>query len=322
MTETYFFDAAGRDKRVTLSDKILRNVKPQQLIWIDAERNDEGAITDAAKILSIDEETLKALLMDKARTQLTQFDGYFTFSAQLPPKTGRQDARLDFVIAQTWLLTVRDCEIPYLAAFRDQDRAEAYHGHLTPAALAASLLDRHLDSFQLEIADIQHAIDKIDNDILTEGETRPPLRNLSRLHRQCAQIRRLLAEHRPLFHGLLRADFSIMADDQDSVFFRDLEQHFELTEQMLDRTREMVVGSFELYSTRTAQDTNELLKALTITTVIIGSVGAIAGVFGMNFETPYSESGSMGFYVTVGAMAMLALSIWKLAVWRNWLGRR
>lgn len=321
MTETTFFDAAGRDKQVTLTEKILRNVKPQQLIWIDAERHEQDALTEAANVLGIDEETLSELLGPKSRAQLVRSEGYYAFGVRLPTKIGKQDARMDFVIANHWLLTVRDCEIPYLQQFREQDRGESYNGQLTPAALAASLLDRHLDSFQREIAEIQDAIDKIDSAILAEGETRPPLRGLAELHNQCVKIRRLLAAHRPIFHGLLRPEFSRLTDDSDSAFFRDLDQHFQLTEQMVDRTRDMVMGSFDLYATRTAQDTNELLKSLTVITVIIGSVAAIAGIFGMNFEIPLFKSGQTGFYVTAGSMALLSLAIWQVAVWKNWFGR-
>ena len=50
-----------------------------------------------------------------------------------------------------------------------------------------------------------------------------------------------------------------------------------------DRAREIVVGSFGLHATRTAQDTNQPVKMLTHVTVVIGLIGAIPGIFGMNF---------------------------------------
>lgn len=81
----------------------------------------------------------------------------------------------------------------------------------------------------------------------------------------------------------------------------------------------MIVGSFDLYATRTAQDTNQLVKLLTLVTVIIGLSGAIAGIFGMNFDTPITKTGLPGFIVTVSAMIVLGALLTIFAWHRKWL---
>lgn len=321
MVETFFYDANGHDEQITLDQQVLDGVKKQQLIWIDAERADRDGLTQTAEILGLEQDTLSALNESKPPSQIVLYPDYFWFSLPLPILTGPPNPRLDFVVAPTWLLTVRDTEIDYLSQFREQNRGESYNGKLTPAALTASLLDRHLDRYQAEIAKLQQATDKIDNDILSEGVPRPPLKALSALHHRNMRIRRLVAEHRPIIHGLLRPDFDPLAGTTDAEFFRAMENHFLRTEEMVDHTREMVVGSFELYATRTAQDTNQLLKALTVITVIIGLTGAIAGIFGMNFETPFTKTGVHGFYITICIMALTAGAIWIVAIWKNWLNR-
>jgi len=85
------------------------------------------------------------------------------------------------------------------------------------------------------------------------------------------------------------------------------------------RARETIIGSFELYTTRVAQDTNQLVKALTIATVITGVIGCAAGVFGMNFDTPFFHSGLVGFLGVTLAMVMTSIAIVIIAVWRRWL---
>ena len=48
---------------------------------------------------------------------------------------------------------------------------------------------------------------------------------------------------------------------------------FERLEDDIARARETMIGSFELYASRVAQDTNQLVKVLTVATVITGIIG-------------------------------------------------
>ena len=42
-------------------------------------------------------------------------------------------------------------------------------------------------------------------------------------------------------------------------------------------------------------------------------------VFGMNFETPYTESGVTGFWIVVGSLLTLGAVLAIVGKWRNWI---
>ena len=86
----------------------------------------------------------------------------------------------------------------------------------------------------------------------------------------------------------------------------------------VENARELVVGSFELFTTRTAQRTNETMRVLTFVTVLLGSLAVVAGALGMNFRTPFFDSGARGFWTAIGAMAAIVLAALGLARWRRW----
>jgi Mg2+ and Co2+ transporter CorA len=58
---------------------------------------------------------------------------------------------------------------------------------------------------------------------------------------------------------------------------------------------------------------------LTIATVITGVIGAVAGVFGMNFDTPIAHSGLHGFLLITGTMIAVSVGIVGVALWRRWV---
>ena len=319
MTKVYFYDAKGHDRTVELTPTLIARTGKQQLIWIDLLRKDEAAVREAACILKLDDELTEALLEHPAEPVLESFAGHFHLALPVSPNSGRAKDCVTYVVAARWLLTVRDGDIPYFRAFRDQDNGETLSGRLTPAALAAALLDWHLEDYQADITDIQTKVDQIDHDVLNACEQEPPLRVLAKLQARVADLRRRLSDHRRIIHGLLRADFAHIAGHPHREYYEALERHFDRTDDGLDRAREMIVGSFDLYATRTTQETNQLVKLLTLVTVIIGLSGAIAGIFGMNFDTPLTKTGLPGFITAVAAMLALGALLTVFAWRRKWL---
>lgn len=319
MTSVFFYDAKGHDRTVALTPALLARTGKQQLIWIDLLRSDKAAVRKAAAILKLDDDLTEALLKHPAEPVLESFAGHFHLALPISPNAGKAKDCVTYVVAERWLLTVRDGDIPYFQEFRDQDNGETLSGRLTPAALAAALLDWHLEDYQAEIATIQTSADKIDHDVLLSREDEPPLKALAKLQARMADLRRKLGEHRRIIHGLLRADFAHIAGHQHAEYYKSLEIHFDRTDDSLNRTREMIVGSFNLYATRTAQETNQLVKLLTLITVIIGLSGAIAGIFGMNFDTPLTKTGLPGFIFAVTGMIALGVLLIIFARRRKWL---
>ena len=100
--------------------------------------------------------------------------------------------------------------------------------------------------------------------------------------------------------------------------FRALEQRFDRAMDAVENARDLVVGSFELFATRSAERTNDTMRALTFATVLLGSLAVIAGVLGMNFQVPLFETGMHGFWIAIGAMGGIALMA-VAASGRRWI---
>jgi Mg2+ and Co2+ transporter CorA len=86
----------------------------------------------------------------------------------------------------------------------------------------------------------------------------------------------------------------------------------------IETARDLVVGSFELFATRTAQRTNDTMRVLTFVTVLLGSLAVAAGVLGMNFDAPFFQSGAQGFWTAIAGMAIVVVAALALARWRRW----
>jgi Mg2+ and Co2+ transporter CorA len=100
--------------------------------------------------------------------------------------------------------------------------------------------------------------------------------------------------------------------------YKRLEDRLQQAIESVDAVREMIVGSFDIFMTRTAQATNDIMKRLTLVSVLLLPAAVIAGVMGMNFDVALFDWSWM-FWVTIGGMAVLAAVTLRVARQRGWL---
>ena len=138
------------------------------------------------------------------------------------------------------------------------------------------------------------------------------------LRRAASRLRRLLTPHRTVFGAMARPDFRPDDSEEEQAQLRTLNDRFEHTLDAIEAARELVIGSFELFATRTAQRTNETMRVLTFVTVLLGSLSVLAGALGMNFEAPIFRTGTRGFIIALSVMASMVIVALLVAKRRNW----
>ena len=141
---------------------------------------------------------------------------------------------------------------------------------------------------RLEEFDV-HAMrgDGADEDIERAGRDAP----------QVGKLRRALAAHRSALVALTHPELEALGDNESGERFQSLFSRFESTLQEARDAREAIVGSFDVLIARGGHHTNEIMKVLTLTSVILLPGALLAGVMGMNFkvglfQTTHRSSGS------------------------------
>ena len=301
------YDAAGHDEEVDLQSVKIDGLGQEQLLWVDIVGSGASLFSDDMRLAIAGGDEIRGLEI---------FDNFYRFSVPSPHGDG---GHLRFAVGPSWVLTASERRPTFFDEFIEADQGETLKGRMSATAFMASLLMRYLSGFREEIAKVDGAIDKLDEIILRGREKRSPLRALAALRHKLADLRAILRPQRNVLHGLVAPDFLAHVAEADRDFLIEANRVFERLEDDLARARETVIGSFELYSSRVAQDTNQLVKVLTIATVITGVIGAVAGVFGMNFDTPITHSGSVGFLTVTGAMIASSVGLVMFARWRNWV---
>ena len=82
--------------------------------------------------------------------------------------------------------------------------------------------------------------------------------------------------------------------------------------------REAIVGSFDVLIARGGHQTNQIMKVLTLTSVILLPGALLAGVMGMNFKVGLFDNPSL-FWVVIAAIIAVAPLTIGIAKLRHWI---
>ena len=153
---------------------------------------------------------------------------------------------------------------------------------------------------------------------LEKEEPERDIERLVKMRQEVGKLRRALAAHRSALVALTHPELEALGDNVSGERFESLLQRFEATVQEARDAREAIVGSFDVLIARGGQRTNEIMKILTLTSVILLPGALIAGVMGMNFKVGLFDDAAL-FYVVVAGILLIAPITLGLAKHRKWI---
>jgi len=302
------FDAGFDGHRIDPASLNGDRLHDDQLLWIDLQG--EVGLPAVLERNGVDLSLLRAAPAH-SEGMVRAGDWTYLYAAALRGDSGRRTNAEQLVVAigdrENIVVTAHARPIGFLQALVENEAEHLRAGLLHPASFAASLLDRMLTDY-LDVRDaFETAVDRIELQVLRRPKP-AHLSELQQLRRHASRLRRHLATQRDMFDGLARPDFSSDLPREVGRHWQLLASRYARTMAAAESARELVNGSFDVYTSRVAEGTNETMRVLTVVTVVLGTLSVVAGMLGMNFQAELFESGDGGFWWTVVVMAGVGLA--------------
>lgn len=315
------YDADGSDREVEVTRSIFEELREQQLLWVDIAVAEGGSAEGPWEALGV--KRIERALESTNRPHIEAFDRFFhvTVIVVEEGENSYHPVRLHAYVGENWILTAHRPTFDLVGTFNAPLRGETGLGALDGAVFLGTLLNRLLNAYFHVVEDLEGQVDRLDERLLTkdkEVDEEALLRELMANRRRITGLRRLLAPHRDVFTLLAQPDSHALTDSESSKTYQGLNMRLETAIDSIDQIREMLLGSLNVFMTQTAQRTNEVMKVLTVVSVLLLPAIVVAGIMGMNFRVGLFDVAAM-FWVTLGVMVALALITIVIARWRKWI---
>jgi magnesium transporter len=138
--------------------------------------------------------------------------------------------------------------------------------------------------------------------------------------RRVGRLRRTLAPHREVFTALSHSEFDPLSSDGSAQRFVALTARVDAALASARDVRDGIASSFDVLIVRTEYRTNEIVKVLTLASILLLPGALLAGVAGMNVNfNPHVFVHSTLFWVVVTAIILIALATLALARLKRWI---
>lgn len=316
------FDADKPDERLDPDQAFATRPADNQLLWIDlAGEVDRDLARQLAPVLDLQPRTLRNLARPTDVPYVALHRDYLHVRIAVHPSDSDDSATawLDVIAGRNTVITAHARPVPFLDDVDARIERDAPAGSLSDAAFFTVIVDAAIASYHAAVDTIEEDVDRLDT--LSLGAAPPAaLGELVRCRRRIARLRRLLADHRSVFTTLGSPELgSVIEDATETALVAGLAGRFDGALSAVEESRDALLGSFDVYMSRTAQRTNEVMKVLTLATVLLLPGSMIAGLLGMNVLVPLNKDDPASFWIVVATIALLAVAIVAVARARRWL---
>jgi len=132
------------------------------------------------------------------------------------------------------------------------------------------------------------------------------------------KLRRIFSYHRRIFQELQEISTPGIPDDLTHSI-NDVYEHQERVSSLTQLYYELASDLIDGYISLASHRLNQIMKVLTIITAIFVPITFIAGIYGMNFEYMPELHSKSGYFIAIGVMATIVVTLMIIFKRNKWL---
>jgi magnesium transporter len=229
-------------------------------------------------------------------------------------------AELDLFLGQDYLVTLPNVELlPVTRLFgrcaQDEDLRESLFGKGS-GYLLYHVLDDLFDYCFPILDKIGHKLDSIEDEMF-EGRSEEIVRDISNVKQEIISYRKIIKPERSTLRVLEGRTQRFLPENLE-LYFDDIVDGAERLWDLLDNYKEVVEGLESTNESVISHRQNDILRVLTIISVVMLPLFVITGVFGMNVVFP-GEGTREAFWVILGLMVAAIAGFVVFFRYKRWL---
>jgi magnesium transporter len=258
------------------------------------------------------------------RPKIDEYDDYLFIVLYFPrfdKQVGRLNAaELDLFVGPDFLVTLPNQPlqpVEYLfERVRSGDELREQWFSKGTGYLLYKIIDACVDASFPMLAKMGNKLEVVEDEIFA-GNSAEVVRDISNVKQEIINFRKIVRPQRVVFSDLERTKQRYLADDLD-VYFDDINDASERVWQMLETYKETVEALEVTNESVLTHQLNDVLRVLTVLSVVFLPLTLIASVFGMNVRVP-GQSHLMPFWLIIVVMVAIGAGMIAFFRRRRWL---
>jgi len=281
--ETELVTSEGKDIKVILNQfKKCDN----HTHWIKVNGlGDPALIEEIGTYLNINPLVLEDIANTHQRPKFDEYDTY-AFCTSRMVRFNKEDElvnnQFSAILKDNLIISFEEDYEEYFEAVKA--RLKAGKGAIRtagPSYMCYALVDTIIDNYFMLLALIGDKLDAIEDKVYSSAD-KSIMFNSQQIKRTLIIIRRASWPERDKINDMIRSESPLITSEV-KLFLRDAYDHCIQAMDLIENYKEVTSSIIDLYLSMVSNRMNEIMKVLTIISVIFIPLTFIAGIYGMNF---------------------------------------
>lgn len=284
--------------------------------------HDTGLINEIGELFKLHPLTLEDILNTGQRPKMEEYDDYLIFTLKmmsLDENLGKiRSEQVSIVLGATFLITFQERPGDVFEPVRNRIRKSK--GRIRKRGcdyLAYALLDTIVDNYLIIIGRLGEKIEEIGSDLIS-NPSKELLTNIFTYKQEISYLRKSIRPTRDFILQMSRIDSDFLSEET-TPFVKDLLDLSTQAVEIIDIYGEMLSDHLNVYDSITNNKLNEIMKVLTIFSVVFIPLTFIAGIYGTNFEYLPELKYKYSYFIFWGVLIITAIGMLGFFKRKKWL---
>lgn len=299
---------------VSKNHVVVKDVEISKLVdgdflwyWIDFYEATEEEIEFLSNPLHFHPLAIEDCRYHLQRPKLDYYDGYTFFVTQALNQGTLEREEVDFFLSDHYVVTYHHRPSQEINQVWTRLSQSANIKKWDPSHVLYDAIDKMVDNYFPPVYQIEDKLNEIDEN--SKGRSMEALlEDLFDTRHDLLSLRHTITPMRDLIYRILNSQRMTYIHGKKE-YFSDIHDHLLKLTEMIEANRELTTDIRDSYISINSNQTNHVMKVLTVITTIFMPLTFIVGLYGMNFHNMPELSWKYGYFATLIIMFIIAMGM-------------
>ena len=228
-------------------------------------------------------------------------------------------SELNFFLGKNFLVTYHDTPLRSIESVEERCVRGTVHVARAPDRVAHTILDAIVDNYKPALEELSLEIGELETMAL-QSPTVATLNRILQIKKEVLHLRRIIGPQREVLAKFARGEFKMIRAHL-VPYYRDVYDALFHISELAQNYTDSLTGILQVYLNMSSNQTGEVVKLLTMITVITTPLMMIGTWFGMNFKNMPELEWPMGYPLAVLSTVLSTGATYWYFKKRGWLHR-
>jgi magnesium transporter len=287
----------------------------EDLLWIDVPDPSDDDLALLREEFGFHPLAIEDATQFRQRPKVDLYEGYIFLVFYCIDRIHHGDPlatrQIGFFIGTNYVVTLHQGEIELLGEIRHRwEQNLKSIRHHDAGILTYTILDAIVDEYFPLIDHLAEEIEGVEANLFDRFD-KGAQRRIFRLKKELFSIRRIVAPERDVLNVLVRRDTPIFSETA-IIYLQDVYDHIIRVTEAIDMYRDLMSSALDAFLSITSNRLNDVMKTLTGWSIILMTIAAISGFYGMNFRHIPGLSWHYGYVFSLVLMVGSSVGLYFL----------